>query len=140
MSLRCPRCTSTRIIKRGFTKDRLRQRYRCKACGRNFLTDYVAPPPYGPETDVQILALRQAGKTYREIMDATGAYQLRVEAVIRGVQRKNPHPPCPHCGGKHIHKAGKGKDGKQRYQCKNPVCGKSYLTDYTYNMSSGQNG
>src|SRR5215210_9039503 len=36
----CPRCPSRNIVKNGTTANQ-KQRYRCKACRRQFITDYT---------------------------------------------------------------------------------------------------
>jgi insertion element IS1 protein InsB len=36
----CPRCSSRNIVKNGTTANQ-KQRYRCKACRRQFITDYT---------------------------------------------------------------------------------------------------
>jgi IS1 family transposase/transposase-like protein len=47
---------------------------------------------------------------------------------------KSEELTCPQCGCCHIKKNGTTPQGKQRYRCKNPHCGKSFLflLSYTY--------
>jgi transposase-like protein len=39
---------------------------------------------------------------------------------------------CPHCGKEEIKKIGHSNN-KQRYQCQNPECHKTFYFEYTYN-------
>jgi AcrR family transcriptional regulator len=65
----CPACQSDRVAKNGHHQGK--QRYICKACGRQFLDRYT-PRGYPPETKQKCLELHQQGVSFREIERQTG--------------------------------------------------------------------
>lgn len=60
------------------------------------------------------------------------AYYLRKKnKLLPDFRALGPRPPCPHCGGTHITKLSRDKNGKQRYRCHNPDCAtRSFILYY----------
>lgn len=62
-----------------------------------------------------VLALERAVKTRKRELDSVIALQQRTESI----------KACPHCGSFEIKKHGL-KDGRQRFKCKEALCGKTF--------------
>ncbi len=65
----CPHCQSDRVVKNGHHQDK--QRYACKACGRQFVDRYTVRG-YPPEVKQRCLALHCQEISFREIERQTG--------------------------------------------------------------------
>lgn len=79
----CVSCGSDRVAKNGHRYNR--QRYICKACGKQFAQEY-ALRGYPPQTKQQCLDLHQQGMSFREIERQTGVSHNTVINWVRQSQ------------------------------------------------------
>lgn len=88
VAVRCPRCGSEEVIKRGKT-DSGRQRYLCRneACDQNsFLLDYRYPG-YRPEIKRQVAAMAMNGRGVRDTARVLG---ISTGTVLRELKKSRP--------------------------------------------------
>ena len=73
--LRCPRCGSDQVVKRGRSKRKL-QVYGCKACGRRFNDPTARDHRVRPEAVAKVINLYYDGLTTRSIIDELGGLHV----------------------------------------------------------------
>jgi transposase-like protein len=84
----CGNCGSDRVAKNGHRHGR--QRYICKACGKQFAQEY-SPRGYPPQTKQQCLDLHKQGIGFREIERQTGISHNTVINWVRQQAQIDPH-------------------------------------------------
>lgn len=87
-ALQCPRCQSQSISRNGKRGDK--QNYLCRACGRQFLSQYETAK-YPLELRQQCLELHRSGISFREIERQTG---INHNTIIRWVKAETADPPA----------------------------------------------
>jgi len=89
----CPRCSSLNVKKNGITGER-KQRYRCKDCERQFITDYTYQA-YKPEVRSLILPMTMNGSGIRDISRVLSISTNTVLKLIRQAAEKVNEPAVP---------------------------------------------
>lgn len=89
----CPRCSSLNIKKNGITRQQ-KQRYRCKDCQRQFITDYTYQA-YKPEVRSLILAMTMNGSGIRDISRVLQTSTNTVLKLIRQAAEQVAEPAVP---------------------------------------------
>ncbi len=89
----CPRCSSPNVKKNGITAQQ-KQRYRCKACERQFITAYTYQA-YKAEVRLLILPMTMNGSGIRDISRVLRISTNTVLKLIRTAAGKMPEPVVP---------------------------------------------
>ena len=89
----CPRCSSLNIKKNGITRQQ-KQRFRCKVCGRQFLTHYTYRA-YRPEVQALILSMTLNSSGIRDTARLLGISIGGVLAALRRCAEKVSEPRVP---------------------------------------------
>ncbi len=89
----CPRCSALNIVKNGITANR-KQRYRCKDCGRQFITNYSYRGRL-PAVRELIVPMTLNGSGIRDISRVLHVSPTTVLAVIRAAATLTPEPSPP---------------------------------------------
>jgi transposase-like protein len=89
----CPRCSSLNIKKNGITTQH-KQRYRCKDCERQFITDYTYQA-YKAGVRSLILPMTINGSGIRDISRVLGLSTNTVLKLIRQAAQKVAEPAVP---------------------------------------------
>ena len=128
--MKCPRCESTKLQKKGFRAGK--QRYRCTECGANFTEgkEYHPTKDYTPLKDI-ICPNCGGSHIIRDgkLADGTPRYQCQscgLNFNLRTKPKEKVQWKCPYCEGILI-RAGYSKKGNRSYVCKN--CKKSCTAD-----------
>ncbi len=77
----CPECGSTSISKNG--KQRGKQNYLCKACGRQFIETYDPPSPYSDDFKRECLKMYVNGMGFRGIERVKGVHHTTVMTWVK---------------------------------------------------------
>jgi len=89
----CPRCSSLNVKKNGITAQH-KQRYRCKDCQRQFITDYTYQA-YKAEVRSLVLPMTMNGSGIRDISRVLGISTNTVLRLIRQAAQKAQEPFVP---------------------------------------------
>ena len=89
----CPRCSSLNIKKNGITAQH-KQRYRCKTCERQFITDYTYQA-YKAGVRSLVLPMTMNGSGIRDISRVLGISTNTVLKLIRQAAEKVNEPVVP---------------------------------------------
>jgi insertion element IS1 protein InsB len=89
----CPRCSSLNIKKSGITEQQ-KQRYRCKDCERQFITDYTYQA-YKPEVRSLVLPMTMNGSGIRDISRVLSISTNTVLKLLRQAAAKVAEPAVP---------------------------------------------
>lgn len=81
ITLTCPYCRSEQLIKYGVTANG-KQRYRCKACGRQH-REHPSPPGYTPAQRELILRAYQERSSLRGLSRTFGVARNTVSAWLK---------------------------------------------------------
>ncbi|MCP9495207.1 MAG: IS1 family transposase [Pyrinomonadaceae bacterium MAG19_C2-C3] len=89
----CPRCSSLNVKKNGITAQE-KQRYQCKDCRRQFITDYTN---FACKVEVQALVLPMTmnGSGIRDISRVLSISTNTVLRLIRAAAHSTPEPVAP---------------------------------------------
>ena len=89
----CPRCSSLNVKKNGITRQQ-KQRYRCKDCERQFITDYTYQA-YKAEVRSLVLPMTMNGSGIRDISRVLSISTNTVLRLIRQAAEKVHEPVVP---------------------------------------------
>ncbi len=89
----CPRCSSLNVKKNGITAQQ-KQRYRCKNCERQFITDYTYQA-YKTGVRSLVLPMTMNGSGIRDISRVLGMSTNTVLKLIRQAAEKVAEPTVP---------------------------------------------
>jgi insertion element IS1 protein InsB len=89
----CPRCSSLNVKKNGITRQH-KQRYRCKDCDRQFITDYTYQA-YKAEVHSLVLPMTMNGSGIRDISRVLSISTNTVLRLIRQAAEEAHEPIVP---------------------------------------------